>query len=107
MRIHLSRHGTTNSLYVTVAASLGLLVVLGFMLFSGPNRSYPPGFSANSKRGLLLFCAAGMRYPIERIAADYEREYGVTVEAYNGDVDDLVDFLTKPFQILHIPQEIN
>jgi molybdenum ABC transporter molybdate-binding protein len=39
-----------------------------------------------SSRGqdLLVYCAAGMRVPIEKIAADYEEEFGVRISLHYG-----------------------
>lgn len=41
--------------------------------------------SANDKSpGLLLYCAAGMKTPVETIAQEYQREYGVAVQIQFG-----------------------
>ena len=76
-----SRRGATNTLYPMVAVALLALMTLGYFLFGG---------SAESDRGkaskeLFLFCAAGMRYPMEIITEDYEREHGVIVQLQYGD----------------------
>ena len=89
MRSPASRRGTTNALYVTIAVAIGVLVLLGYLLSAGPNRSH----SGHSNRPLFLFCAAGMRYPLERIVADYEREFGVTVELQYGGSNTLLSQL--------------
>ena len=43
--------------------------------------------AVKSERGdeLFMYCAAGMRVPVEKIVADYEREFGVPVRVtYDG-----------------------
>ena len=71
-----------NPLYVMAAASLVVLAGLLFILFGVLGRPSGPGGSA---RELFVYCAAGMRVPVEKIAAQYEREYGVRVQLqYSG-----------------------
>lgn len=70
------RRGNTNPLYVMAAASLVVLAGLSFLLLRGVRR--PAAVE------LTLFCAAGMRKPVERIAADYERAYGTRVQLNYG-----------------------
>ena len=115
MRIPLIRPGTANGLHVTVAAALAGLLLLGFMLISGPSRSRPQGSGDDSNRALFLYCAAGMRYPMERIAADYEREYGIMVELQYGGSNTLLSqlqvsrtgdlYLAGDASYIHLAQE--
>jgi molybdenum ABC transporter molybdate-binding protein len=73
-----------------------LLLVLGFILYrlgqptSQPARGPAEGASPEAATGtgapggLFMYCAAGLRAPVEQIAADYEREYGVDVQLQYG-----------------------
>ncbi len=71
-----SRSGRVNTLWVFLLGAVGLIVLLVVMLRQGaPVRD--PG-----KQHLVLFCAAGMRVPVEEIATAYEAEYGVSVELH-------------------------
>ncbi|MCA9178766.1 MAG: substrate-binding domain-containing protein [Planctomycetales bacterium] len=47
-----------------------------------------------STSSLLMYCAAGMRLPVEQIAKDYEREYGVSVQLQYGGSNTLLSQLT-------------
>ncbi len=79
------RWGATNSLYLFVVVSLAALVVLGLLLVRMSRQSTrAPRTAGASTQRLFLFCAAGLRPPVERIVADYEREYGVAVEVQYG-----------------------
>lgn len=42
------------------------------------------GDRAGNAESLLLYCAAGMKTPVEAIAAQYEKEYGVRVQLQYG-----------------------
>ncbi len=99
---HSKRTGKVNGFYVVVGASLSLLVVLGFMLRGLSRHSSSRAFgkaSATQKSGdgpartvvgsdspsLFMYCAAGIRPPVEQIAAAYLQEYGVSVQLqYSG-----------------------
>ena len=73
------RHGTTNSLTVFLIGSLAALVVLGFFLYRlGRQKPSAAGTS------LMVFCAAGLRLPVEEIARDYQEEFGVPVQLQYG-----------------------
>jgi molybdate transport system substrate-binding protein len=58
-------------------AAIGLLVALLAWNQSSPN-------PAATRRPLLVFCAAGIRHPVEQIARDYERESGVPIQLQFG-----------------------
>jgi molybdenum ABC transporter molybdate-binding protein len=70
------RRGSVNRFYVTLLGALGLLVVLGVIL---RNLGQPPS-TGELDAPLLLYCAAGLRLPVEQVVADYKREYGVDVQ---------------------------
>ncbi|MBI2479199.1 MAG: extracellular solute-binding protein, partial [Planctomycetia bacterium] len=100
--------GSTNSLYVLAAGSLVLVGALGYLLMSGGKK--PTGHKATPERTtnttqattsnsesetseLLMYCAAGMRYPLEQIAAKYEAEYGVRINLQYGGSNTLLNQL--------------
>ncbi len=58
---------------VTIAVVLGL---------TWPRQSRPPG--AKSGDHLLLYCAAGLRDPLQSIIGDYQCAYGLTVDVQYG-----------------------
>lgn len=66
--------------------SLLLLAVLVGLLRWEPRRPGPAtGASATSPaRPLLVYCAAGLKGPVEALARDYERRYGVPVQLQFG-----------------------
>ncbi len=65
----------------TVLAMLGSLVALAvaFVMLSQPNSS-----TNTQSRPLVLFCAASNRAVVETIRADYEKEFGRTVQVQYG-----------------------
>jgi molybdate transport system substrate-binding protein len=102
------RRGSTNSLYILAIGSLVLIAVLGFMLMSGgqktQGRAGATGSNSNSTQAesdvttapageLLMYCAAGMRYPMEQITKRYEDEFGVRVNLQYGGSNTLLNQL--------------
>ena len=85
----LLRRGATNTLYPLVVVALIALAALGYMLFRGSSGSD----RGQSSQELLVFCAAGMRYPMEQIAEDYEDEYGVRIQLSYGGSNTLLNQL--------------
>jgi molybdate transport system substrate-binding protein len=62
---------------VMLLASLAVLVGLILLLAYGSS----PGTSGIGGTGsLLVYCAAGLRVPAEKVAAEYEKAYGVRIE---------------------------
>ena len=96
MKASHKNRGTANSFLIVVAAALIMLFVLGILLYllakpsqpSGTDQGPQDGTSAAEAGGsddrLFLYCAAGMRSPVEQIVADYERESGVAVQLQYG-----------------------
>ena len=79
MRLRRIRRGATNTLYILIVGSIVAVGVLLFLLFGGI------GSDQDETDQLVLYCAAGMRQPMEEIIKDYEEEFGVTVEVtYSG-----------------------
>ena len=98
--------GSTNSLYILAIGSLVAVGMLAFLLFNSGKRnsSRRPIDSSTNTTGagevddteggeLLMYCAAGMRYPLERIAKQYEEEYGVRVNLQYGGSNTLLNQL--------------
>jgi molybdenum ABC transporter molybdate-binding protein len=63
-------------------ASLGVLVLLVVSLLP-PAPDVLPGDGSSSRR-LFLYCAAGIKPPVEAAAREYERRYGVAVDIQYG-----------------------
>ena len=72
------RSGKMNTLWTFVLASTALVAVLvGMLVFGRPEAGAPAD-------KLVVYCAAGVLVPVERIAAEYEAEYQTTVEIKFG-----------------------
>jgi len=89
------RRGASNSLYLQMLGALVIVGLLCFLLLQPPHRTPPPsvaetGSEPSAKSELFVYCAAGMRYPMERIAEQYEREYGVAVQLQYGGSNSLL-----------------
>ncbi len=91
------RSGLSNNLYVLGAGSVAVMALLIFMLFRGTQK---PGISRlphvagqPAANELFVYCAAGMRYPMEAIAEQYKREYGVSVQLQYGGTNTLLSQL--------------
>ncbi|HJN09661.1 MAG TPA: molybdate ABC transporter substrate-binding protein [Pirellulaceae bacterium] len=98
------RHGSANSFYMLAVGSLVLLGMLAYMLLSGQRRpivTHEPstgrdasqeGETPQSKE-LFVYCAAGMRYAMEKVRAQYEEEMGVLVRLQYGGSNTLLNQL--------------
>lgn len=69
-----------NSKRTILLTSLGLLGVLVGLLWT--NQSRPR--TAQVTRALLVYCAAGIKAPVEAVARDYEREFGIPIQLQFG-----------------------
>ncbi len=87
-RLSTIRRGAANTLSIFVLVSLAALALLVTLLVMNSSRG-----RANRAKELSLYCAAGMRYPIERIVADYKEEYDVTVDVQYGGSNTLLSQL--------------
>ena len=79
-RFHGMRAGVANPLLLFSVVSLAALLLLILLL---------PGSDTNRLTGersdeLFMYCAAGMRKPVEEIAAMYQRQYNVRVRLQYG-----------------------
>jgi molybdate transport system substrate-binding protein len=70
------RSGHVNGPWLAFLASVGLLVVLVGLLMWDPQK--------RDRRPLFVYCAAGLKTPVEQIARDYEDEYGVQIQLTYG-----------------------
>jgi molybdate transport system substrate-binding protein len=76
-----------NTLWGGLIGATGLIIVLVFMLRQGPPRTEP------GKKSLTVYCAAGMRIPVDEIAKDYEQKYNISVELQYGGSNTLLNQL--------------
>ena len=72
------RAGRVNALWAMLAGGVAVVGVSAFLLSLGGPGQAPEG------QKLVMFCAAGIRVPVEEVAADYEEKYGVKVELQYG-----------------------
>jgi len=68
------------SLKTLATLSLLAVAVLLVLLWRTPRRSQSPV----AREPLILYCAAGMKRPVEEVAHQYEEEYGVPVHLQYG-----------------------
>jgi len=73
------RRGTTNYLYGLIFLSVVVLAGL-FVLLALGGRGKPDRDAGE----LMMYCAAGLRVPVERIVTDYEEQYGTSVRLQFG-----------------------
>jgi molybdate transport system substrate-binding protein len=81
------RHrGLTNNLYAISLAAAASLAVLAFLLYSGVQQG-----TTSAPHTLLMYCAAGVRYPVEEVTAEYQKRFGVRVEILYGGSNSLLN----------------
>lgn len=90
------RYGSSNSLYIFAIGSVALLVVLGLAMFGDWSQPSPNNLNTDTQAGstnsttgdeesLMMYCAAGMRYPVDEIVKQYEAEFGKKIRLnYSG-----------------------
>jgi molybdate transport system substrate-binding protein len=86
---HNSHHriSRANRTSIVAICALLVLVLLVAILLKQDSRT------DSSRRNLVLFCAAGMRLPIEQIRQNFERECGIKVEVQYGGSNTLLSQL--------------
>jgi molybdate transport system substrate-binding protein len=72
------RAGRVNALWAMLAGGVAVVGVSAFLLSLGG-----PG-QAPERQKLVMFCAAGIRVPVEEVAAEYEEKYRVQIELQYG-----------------------
>src|SRR5262249_36976730 len=70
------RSGHLNGPWLAFLASVALLLALVGLLLWNPQK--------RDRRPLFVYCAAGLKTPVEEIARDYEAEYDVQVQLTYG-----------------------
>lgn len=90
-------------MYLVTFGSLAVVVVLGFLLMNGGKKrdghrrqatnTTQAGSDSDDSLELFMYCAAGMRYPMEEIVKQYEEEYGVVVQLLYGGSNTLLSQL--------------
>jgi molybdate transport system substrate-binding protein len=86
MKLHPSRGGRGSVAFLAFLASAIVLIVLVALLFWDPWH----GHGSTAKRPLFLYCAAGIRSPVEEAARDYQQAYGVEVQLQYGGSGELL-----------------
>ncbi|MCA9228780.1 MAG: molybdate ABC transporter substrate-binding protein [Planctomycetales bacterium] len=81
------RRGAANSLYVFMGGSIVVLAALGFLLY----RMGSPRTGLNGEANLVVYCAAGMKEPMESIARQYQDEFGVPIQLQYGGSNTLLN----------------
>ena len=74
-----SRSGAINPVIIILLAAALAVALLIAVLPGGSSKS-----EKTSARPLVMLVAAGLRSPVEQILADYEKEFGIRVEAQYG-----------------------
>jgi molybdenum ABC transporter molybdate-binding protein len=80
--------GVSNSLSALSLAAAIALTLLIFLLYRGAKPPQSP-----DRTSLLMYCAAGARYPVDEIVREYEQRYGVKVEVQYGGSNSLLNQL--------------
>jgi molybdate transport system substrate-binding protein len=70
----------------TVGGALAVVVLTMLLQWGGPK---PEGFGNRLK----VYCAAGLRVPLEEVAKRYYEEYGITIDAQYGGSNTLLNQL--------------
>jgi molybdenum ABC transporter molybdate-binding protein len=72
------RYGRTNTLWILLlVAGAAVAVLVAALQLGGPGR-------APEANQLTVYCAAGVRFPVEEIAQQYKQEFGIPVEIQFG-----------------------
>ena len=78
------RFGRVNALWALMAGGIAIVGVSAFLLSRGGPGQAPEG------QTLVMHCAAGIRVPVEEVAAEYEEKYGVHIELQYGGSNSLL-----------------
>lgn len=81
---HPAREGKTNILWTSLIASVAAVAILVSLLIFGRRE---PDTAADK---LVVYCAAGILEPVERIAAEYENEYEMEIDIRFGGSNSLL-----------------
>ena len=93
------RTASTNLFAILAIGSLVLIAGLGWFLFSGSGRSSSSTGDGKEVESLFVYCAAGMRYPMEKVSKAYEEEFGIEIPDEDAEgllsVGDAVDYIDQ------------
>ncbi len=81
-----SRSGTINPLGPIAVGSLALVVALLYVLWAGTRST-----AVDGNREMLVYCAAGIRFPIEKIIDDYTEQFPAAVQIQYGGSNTLLN----------------
>ncbi|MFP6649944.1 MAG: substrate-binding domain-containing protein, partial [Pirellulaceae bacterium] len=87
------RKASTNLFAILAIGSLVLIGVLSLLLFSGSDHSSSLTEDGERVESLFVYCAAGMRYPMEKVARAYEEEFGTRIQLQYGGSNTLLSQL--------------
>lgn len=85
------RRGRANGAFLALMVMVLALAILGWILFRMSDQS---DGTLDSQTELFVFCAAGVRPPIEAIADQYEAEFGVRPKLQYGGSNTLLSQIT-------------
>jgi molybdenum ABC transporter molybdate-binding protein len=98
MLLRLKRSAQVSGAWLAFLASVALLLVLIGLLVWNPR--------SRDRRPLFVYCAAGLKAPVEQIASDYEEEYGVQIQlTYGGSETLLANLAVSKRGDLYIPAD--
>lgn len=80
-----NRFGRVNALWALLAGGVAVIGISAFLLSRGGPGQAPQG------QVLVMHCAAGIRVPVEEVAAEYEEKYGVHIELQYGGSNTLLN----------------
>ncbi|MDB5322779.1 MAG: putative binding protein precursor [Phycisphaerales bacterium] len=75
------RCGAANAAWVLFIGSIVALAVLIALLVLGAPK---PKGAAATKKPLIVYCAAGIKPPVEAVAKEYEQQFGVPIQLQYG-----------------------
>ena len=97
---HSAASGQVSMMLVATVSSVVLVVLLSVALWRMQTRTISNGSSGKQSQtggadaeSIFVYCAAGMRYPMEQIAKRYQTEFGVTIEVQYGGSNTLLNQL--------------
>jgi molybdate transport system substrate-binding protein len=75
------RYGAANAAWVLFIGSIvALAVLVALLLFTAPK----PKGAAATNTPLIVYCAAGIKPPVEAVAREYEQQFGVPIQLQYG-----------------------
>jgi molybdenum ABC transporter molybdate-binding protein len=78
---HVRRRGAINAAWVLFLGSIVALVVLiALLVLGGPK----PKGAAATKKPLIVYCAAGIKPPVEAVAKEYGQQFGIPIQLQYG-----------------------